>query len=27
VPLTFTIDDCDMIASIIEDEIRTFLPV
>ena len=27
VPLTFTIDDCDMIASIIEDEIQTFLPV
>jgi dTDP-4-amino-4,6-dideoxygalactose transaminase len=26
VPLTFTIDDCDMIASIIEDEIQTFLP-
>jgi dTDP-4-amino-4,6-dideoxygalactose transaminase len=26
VPLTFTIDDCDMIAGIIEDEIQTFLP-
>ena len=26
VPLTFTIDDCDMIASIIEDEIQAFLP-
>ena len=26
VPLTFTIDDCDMIASIIKDEIQTFLP-
>jgi hypothetical protein len=26
VPLTFNIDDCDMIASIIEDEIQAFLP-
>jgi dTDP-4-amino-4,6-dideoxygalactose transaminase len=26
VPLTFTIDDCDMIVSIIEDEIQAFLP-